>query len=83
MYGNNIASNKFRRLLVQLKDQNGARFPGIKYFLPDDFVIATGVQYSVRDFVEACAPYFGMNIVWEGEGLNEIGIDKLTLFFVF
>ena len=45
---------------------------------PDDYVIATGVQYSVKDFVEKSAPYFGMNIVWEGEGLNEVGIDKLT-----
>ena len=45
---------------------------------PDDYVIATGEQYSVREFVEAAAPYFGMNIVWEGEGLDEIGIDKNT-----
>jgi GDPmannose 4,6-dehydratase len=45
---------------------------------PDDFVIATGVQYSVREFVEEAAPYFGMKILWEGEGLNEIGIDKNT-----
>ena len=45
---------------------------------PDDYVIATGKQYSVREFVEAAAPYFGMNIVWEGEGLDEVGIDKLT-----
>ena len=45
---------------------------------PDDFVIATGVQYSVREFVEEAAPYFGMKIVWEGEGLDEIGIDKNT-----
>jgi GDPmannose 4,6-dehydratase len=44
----------------------------------DDYVIATGEQYSVREFVEAAAPYFGMNIVWEGEGLNEVGIDKNT-----
>jgi GDPmannose 4,6-dehydratase len=45
---------------------------------PDDYVIATGEQYSVRDFVEEAAPYFGMNIVWEGEGLNEVGVDKNT-----
>ena len=45
---------------------------------PDDYVIATGVQYSVREFVEAAAPYFGMNIVWEGEGLDEVGIDRST-----
>jgi GDPmannose 4,6-dehydratase len=45
---------------------------------PDDYVIATGEQYSVREFVEEAAPYFGMSIAWEGEGLNEVGIDKLT-----
>jgi len=45
---------------------------------PDDYVIATGEQYSVREFVEAAAPYFGMTIVWEGEGLDEVGIDKHT-----
>ena len=45
---------------------------------PEDYVIATGVQYSVKEFVEEAAPYFGMKIAWEGEGLNEIGIDKLT-----
>lgn len=45
---------------------------------PDDFVIATGEQYSVRDFVQEAAPYFGMNIVWEGTGLEEKGIDSVT-----
>ena len=45
---------------------------------PDDYVIATGEQYSVRDFVEAAAPLFGFNIEWMGEGLDEIGIDKTT-----
>ena len=45
---------------------------------PEDYVIATGVQYSVREFVEKCAPYFGMNIRWEGEGLNEVGIDTVS-----
>jgi len=43
---------------------------------PDDFVIATGKQYSVRDFVDAAAPYFNMNIEWIGEGLNEFGVDN-------
>jgi GDPmannose 4,6-dehydratase len=45
---------------------------------PDDFVIATGTQYSVRDFVDEAAPYFGMKIVWMGEGLNEFGYDLNT-----
>ena len=44
----------------------------------DDYVIATGEQYSVRQFVEEAAPYFGMKIVWEGEGLDEVGIDRST-----
>mgnify|MGYP003335421947 FL=1 len=43
---------------------------------PDDYVIATGVQYSVREFVEEAAPYFGMKIIWQGEGLDEVGVDK-------
>jgi GDPmannose 4,6-dehydratase len=44
---------------------------------PDDFVIATGEQYSVREFVEKAAPYFGMNIEWQftDQG-TEVGIDK-------
>jgi GDPmannose 4,6-dehydratase len=45
---------------------------------PDDYVIATGKQYSVRQFVEEAAPYFGMKIVWTGEGLDEIGEDENT-----
>lgn len=42
---------------------------------PDDYVIATNEQYSVRQFVESAAPYFGMNITWQGSGDNEVGID--------
>ena len=45
---------------------------------PDDYVIATGTQYSVRDFVDEAAPYFGMKIVWMGEGLDEYGYDLNT-----
>jgi GDPmannose 4,6-dehydratase len=45
---------------------------------PDDYVIATGKQYSVKEFVEAAAPYFGMNIVWRYSGVDEVGIDKTT-----
>ena len=44
----------------------------------DDYVIATGEQYSVREFVEAAAPYFGMKIEWMGEGLDEVGYDWNT-----
>ena len=45
---------------------------------PDDYVIATGEQYSVKDFVEAAAPRFGFNLEWVGEGEDEIAMDKKT-----
>ena len=40
---------------------------------PEDFVIATGVQYSVRDFVNAAAKELGMQIRWQGQGVDEKG----------
>ena len=43
---------------------------------PEDFVIATGHQYSVRDFVDAAASCVGLNIRWEGSGTAEKGYDS-------
>ena len=40
---------------------------------PEDFVIATGIQYSVRDFINKAAAEFGMTIDWQGKGKEEIG----------
>jgi GDPmannose 4,6-dehydratase len=45
---------------------------------PDDFCIATGVQYSVRDFVNFAWEYLGKTIRWEGEGIDEKGYDIET-----
>ena len=45
---------------------------------PDDYVIATGEQYSVRDFVDKAAPYFGLSLEWQGEGLNEVAVEKTS-----
>lgn len=42
---------------------------------PEDFVIATGVQYSVRDFVDAAGKELGMQIRWDGKGVEEKGYD--------
>jgi GDPmannose 4,6-dehydratase len=39
----------------------------------EDFVIATGVQYSVRQFIEKTANALGMQLRWEGSGVNEVG----------
>jgi GDPmannose 4,6-dehydratase len=45
---------------------------------PEDFVIATGTQYSVRDFVVATGSLLDMKIEWQGEGVDEVGIDTVT-----
>ena len=45
---------------------------------PEDFVIASGVQHSVREFVSAAAARLGMNIAWRGAGVDEQGEDTNT-----
>lgn len=45
---------------------------------PDDFVISTGTTRTIKEFVEKAFSYAGYNIVWQGEGVNEIGIDANT-----
>ena len=44
----------------------------------NDFVIATGESHTVREFVEKCFKYIDINIIWNGSGLDEIGIDSKT-----
>ena len=43
---------------------------------PEDFVIATGKQHSVKDIVEMAASELDMEIEWKGEGVNEVGISN-------
>ena len=45
---------------------------------PQDFVIATGRQHSVRDFVERAARCLGMEIAWEGSGPDEVGVETAS-----
>ena len=45
---------------------------------PDDYVIATGVQHTVREFVELAFKHVGIEIEWQGEGVDEKGINKAT-----
>lgn len=45
---------------------------------PDDYVIATGEAHTVREFVEACCNELELPIVWEGDDINEKGIDPKT-----
>jgi GDPmannose 4,6-dehydratase len=43
---------------------------------PDDYVVATGEQHSVREFIELAAEEAGMSITWQGKGLDEVGLDR-------
>lgn len=45
---------------------------------PDDYVLATGEQHSVRDFVECAAEVAGFSLEWEGQGVDERGVDRRT-----
>ena len=44
--------------------------------IPEDFVIATGKQYTVRQFVQAASRFLDLDISWKGKGVNEVGICK-------
>ncbi len=85
---NNIARNKQDVLelgnLDALRDWGHAKDYVYAMWLmlqqdkPEDYVISTGEQHSVREFVELAGDYFDFNIVWEGEGVDEIGRDAKT-----
>ena len=50
----------------------------LQHKIPEDFVIATGIQHTVREFVERAFEVVNIPISWVGIGLNEKGINKLT-----
>ena len=50
----------------------------LQHDTPEDFVIATGEQHSVREFTDRAFNEVGINLRWEGEGINERGIDTAT-----
>ena len=50
----------------------------LQHETPEDFVIATGVQHTVREFATLAFKYVGIELRWEGEGINEKGIDVAT-----
>ena len=45
---------------------------------PDDYVIATGKQHSIRQFINFVVKKLNMKIIWKGTGLNEVGYDVLN-----
>lgn len=60
------------------KDYVNAMYLMLQQEVPEDYVIATGTQYSVRDFCEAVFKELGIEIAWHGSGVEERGIDKKT-----
>ena len=60
------------------KDYVEAMWKILQQKKPDDFVIATGKQLSIRQFINLVSKKLSLNIVWKGKGLNEKGIDKDT-----
>jgi GDPmannose 4,6-dehydratase len=67
-----------RRDWGHARDYVEAQWLMLQQQAPQDFVIATGVQYSVRDFVERAGALLGMKVEWRGKGLDETGVDAVT-----
>ena len=67
-----------RRDWGHARDYVRAQWLMLQQDVPEDFVIATGKQYSVRDFVVAAGSLLDMKIEWQGEGVDEVGIDSAT-----
>jgi len=60
------------------KDYVKAMWLMLQQEIPDDYVIATNETRTVREFVETAFGHVGIEVVWSGEGINEIGKDKAT-----
>jgi GDPmannose 4,6-dehydratase len=60
------------------KDFVKAMYLMVQKDTPDDYVISTGEQHSVREFCENVANRLGFNLQWIGEGLHEVGVNQLT-----
>ncbi len=60
------------------RDYVVAQWLMLQHDTPEDFVIATGKQYSVRDFVVAAGAQLGMKIEWRGTGVEEVGVDTVS-----
>ena len=65
-----------RRDWGHARDYVEAQWLMLQQAAPEDFVIATGVQYSVREFVDLAARELGMPLRWEGSGVEERGVDS-------
>jgi GDPmannose 4,6-dehydratase len=46
--------------------------------IPNDYVVATGISKSVKDFVQEAYKYINVEIIWKGKGISEVGLDNKT-----
>jgi GDPmannose 4,6-dehydratase len=67
-----------RRDWGHARDYVRAQWLMLQQDVPEDFVIATGKQFSVRDFVIAAGSLLDMRIEWQGEGADEVGVDAAS-----
>ena len=67
-----------RRDWGHAKDYVEAMWKILQQKKPDDFVIATGKQLSIRQFINLVSKKLSMNIYWKGKGINEVGFDKIS-----
>lgn len=67
-----------RRDWGHARDYVQAQWLMLQQTVPEDYVIASGVQHSVRDLIVRAGAELGMAIVWRGEGLDEQGVDSNT-----
>jgi GDPmannose 4,6-dehydratase len=65
-----------RRDWGHARDYAKAQWLMLQQDSPDDFVISTGTQHSVRDFIRLAATELGFDLVFEGSGIDEVGIDR-------
>ena len=69
-----IGNLKAKRDWGHAKDYVKAQWLVLQHDTPDDFVIATGIQYSVKDFIEKVVKYLGIVIKWSGKNEDEVAI---------
>jgi GDPmannose 4,6-dehydratase len=71
-----VGNLEARRDWGHARDYVKAQWLMLQQEFPDDYVIATGEQYSVRKFIEQAAYILGFSLSWKGEGMDEVGVVK-------
>ena len=76
-----VIADKFEGKLFNSPNDVAVKSDGSVWFTDPPYGILTneeGKTYSIKDFIEKASKFFNFNIIWQGEGLNEVAIDKNT-----